>query len=228
MNINEAVHLEGIIYYQLSKRIDSILFYTKVFKLDLKLVSSLLFVERIQYGLPGVYSALQKVKCSFIDMINMIKIPGDGEKKEISDWLNFSRGFSHIKWHTARKAYKIIGDDKIYSNEDFVSYACNDDKAIKILCLILKIHIQMWKEDFKDIDSEKGVPILATLYNVSDFENKKPHANPLPGGSVLDHIYDGNYISGFNFAERVNLTYHSENMKSFIKTVESKLYENAK
>lgn len=223
MDANKELHLEGIIYYQLSKKIDSILMYSAVFNLDYRLVASILFVERIQYDLPSVYSALQKVKCTFIDMVNLIKLPCIDEKKEISDWLNFSRGFSHIKWHTARKAYKLIDNSKIYSNEDFANFAINDDISIKIQCIILMLHIQMWKQDYPNIDKVEGVPILATIFNISNFENKLPHANPRVGGSILDHICDGVYYKNLSFGERVNMTYQSLNMQSFVKIIQDKL-----
>ena len=61
------------------------------------------------------------------------------------------------------------------------------------------------------------VDILGTLYNISDFCNKKPHSNPQSGGSILPIIIDGQYIENKCFGDRVKLVYNSQSIEKFMK-----------
>lgn len=216
--------LEAIVYFQMAKHIDSVLVYCKAFSIDPKALLSILFVERIQYQLPSIYANLRKIKCSFLNMLDIAQFKSEDEyKKPISDWLNCSRGFTHIKWHTARVAHNIINDQSIFKLSDLSSYRDDPDRAIKIMCIILMIHIESWKNSYPDIDKPEGVDILGTLFNISDLKSAFPHSHPKSGGSELDHICDGVYFKSIIFGDRVKMTYNSKAMTEFFRKIENEI-----
>jgi hypothetical protein len=83
----------------------------------------------------------------------------------IVDKFNLSQGFTHIKPDTARY---VLRKKKI-SREDVLSYKDEPEISIKLTCSIIRLHIDQWKSE---IDLTNDIPILATLYNISNFRNK--------------------------------------------------------
>jgi hypothetical protein len=194
-------NFEKLIYLKLYKFKDCIEKQSLNFSVDKKLISSLLYVEHIQYDLSRIRKTYREIK-DFVIKLNNENI------NSIVDKFNLSQGFTHIKPDTARY---VLRKKKI-SREDVLSYKDEPEISIKLTCSIIRLHIDQWKSE---IDLTNDIPILATLYNISNFRNKLPHKNPRVGGSELGVIIDGEYIEKMCFGARVSKVYDSKSMNLF-------------
>lgn len=200
--------IEDYIYIEIKKQFDNIKKYSNSFNVDLKLIVSLIFVERIQYKLDKVRDIAKKVIFKFEDIIKTFY-----NNDDIIAFFNSSKGFCHIKFGTARYLVRKYRDSNILTDLELGTYHENIEISIKFSCAIINEHILMWINKVPDIRSK--IDILATLYNVSDFENKIPHNNPQSGGSILPIIIDGLYIENMCFGDRVKAVYYSKKMNEF-------------
>ena len=201
-------NIEKKIYTELKKHKECIYENSLCFNLDRRFITSLLYVEHIQYDVSKIRNIIHKSKKVFLDLLYTIE--HNKKVNNILDVLNFSEGFTHIKPNTA----KFVYIKRKISKNDVLFYRKNPDISIKITCAIIREHIDMWKSE---IDLSDNIPILATLYNISNFKNKKPHKNPRSGGSVMDNIVDGGYKEDMCFGDRVLMVYNSESMENFWK-----------
>jgi len=209
MNFDKS--LEDFIYHQISKHKDCILNECDVFQVDVKLLTSILYVERIQYNLPTIRSKIHRLKLLTLDLVDRVTNPKyilPEQAVTLTDWINTSRGFSHIKFKTARYLYL----KKVITSSELSKYKFNPEFAIRIACAILREHKKQWNE-FINVLNE--IKILSTLYNISNFKNRNPHPNPRVGGSKLPCIVDGKYIEDICFGERCEMVYKSKSMYNF-------------
>lgn len=206
--------LEDYVYEEIRKQYHFIDRYSKDFGVDPRLIVGLIFVERIQYKLDAVRFLAHRIKFKFEDFTKIFC-----NNEDVSEFFNTSKGFSHIKFGTARYLVRKYRDrGGILSDFELGTYPNNIEICIKFSCAIIKEHILMWVEKVPNI--RDCIDILATLYNISDFENKIPHGSPLSGGSILPVIIDGQYIKGVCFGDRVKQTCLSEKMDLFFKSLQ--------
>lgn len=203
--------IENKVYEDLEKFKNDIKFYSELFKVDKKLITSILYVETIHYKLPNIKKTFHRYKTIVLKKIDSTENENSLIKKmldKILNKINVSRGISNIKFNTAKEVYK----HRLIEQKDVTRYCSNPKRAIKVTCAIIRLHIDQWKSE---IDISDNIPILATLYNISNFRNKKPHKNPKSGGSELGVIVDGEYIEKMCFGDRVLKVYNSKSMKLF-------------
>ena len=203
--------LENKIYKEMCAILNTLVPACAITNVDIRLALSILYVERCQYEIASAKKILRKAKNSFASILNNVKR------------LNTSRGFSNIKPKTAEYAIAwqqdiIQPQFHIAKSIDLQNYDVDDSAAIRLMVLILYIHQKMWEIHFPKI--AKAPALLGTLYNISDFRNKLPHNNPLPGGSCMKIIIDGEYVTN-NFGIRTQLVYQSNTMETFMQTLEN-------
>ena len=74
-----------------------------------------------------------------------------------------------------------------------------------------------WEEAPEGISLRDRPEILGTLYNLG-YEHSRPHPHPLPGGSTLPVIIDGELVKNLPFGYKIlRLRDHSEAMAGFLK-----------
>lgn len=200
--------IEDFVYEEIRKQYHFIDRYSKEFEVDPRLIVGLIFVERIQYKLDIIRSLAHKIKFRFEDITKIFC-----NDKNVTEFFNTSKGFSHIKFGTAR----YLVNRRVLTDLELGTYPDNIETCIKFCCAIVREHILMWQVCVPDIRDR--IDILATLYNISDFENKPPHDNPKSGGSKLPVIIDGQYLEGLCFGDRVKKTCLSEKMDLFFKSL---------
>lgn len=215
---NEVTTLESLVYYQMETLKDSFKKWPICFDLNPRLVASIVVVERLQYHTPEALAVIKRMSLYLLDIIDKWKNPVKTNEKwtNLSDWINCSRSFCRIKWETAMTAWQMQGEPFRVSESDLCKHTFDNDLAVKVACLILHVHMEQWKPF---IDLKDRPEILATLYNISDFKNKKPHSNPQIGGSVGDVIADGELYQNLNFADRVMKVYNSSSMYKYVESL---------
>lgn len=201
--------LEKFVFKEILSQYHLIKKWSGFFNVDPLLIVSIIYIERIQYKLNTIRSLAKNIILKFEDLANKFL-----DNQEVSEFLNISKGFSHIKFNTAKYLARKYRD--IFTSLELGTYPDHIDICIKFSCAIIREHILMWEPFVYDIRNK--IDILATLYNISDFVNKKPHNNPQCGGSVLPCIIDGIYIEGLCFGDRVKKVYTSKMIQDSIST----------
>ena len=212
--------LEAFVYEQLDTHRESVFHWAEVFNLDPLLVASILIVERQQYHLPDARRAVHRAGHACLDLVQMVGklLPSDTTRRAWEGlilWVNCSRGFCRINFDTAAEAWarhRSRVNPPILSEMDICRHDQYPDLSVAVSCRSEELARQ-W-EPF--VPTVRYLPrIMATLYNVSNFENKRPHPFPAVGGSVMDVIVDGRHVEGEVFGNRVFLVVQSDNMKQW-------------
>lgn len=214
---HKDTEIEGLVYTQLEGHKLALLYWSTNYGVDIKTLISILVVERQQYNLKNLRQTVKKAAGKLVDLIDR-NHPGNKTDGwvDLETWVNNSRGFCRIKHNTAIKVMLLQTWEKWpIVRADIENYRHRPNIAIKIACQILKVHQQQWKAAAGDLEPA----ILATLYNISDFNNKKPHSSPQVGGSILPTIIDGEYLEGLNFGQRVEKVYNSKKLKEFLEKI---------
>lgn len=219
--MSERDTLEMFVYAQLGPLRPALRYWTGAFNLDMCMVASILIVERQQYHLPDALRAIRRAGHTFFDLCRMIRFPGHDTTKSpwtnLPDWLNCSRGFCRIKLDTAIEAWHRHRGrpDPLITEMDLCHHDVDASLSVAVSCMILDELARQWETEVPNI--RHSVSILSTLYNVSNFHNKKPHSAPSVGGSILDVVVDGVPFGGEYFGERVVRVYNSTTMQRWMK-----------
>lgn len=214
--------LEGLVYHQLGALRGPLLQWAEAFDLDARMVAAILVVERQQYHLPQALRAICRAGNTLLDLVGVWGKPAaeyvDSTRgwAGLESWLRCSRGFCRIKWETAEAAWArhkarggVLVDERIICH-----HTLDAGMSIAVSCMILDELARQWEPTVSKI--RYLVPIMATLYNVSNFANKPPHSLPRVGGSMLGVVADGVYISESSFGDRVETVYYSRAMSAFM------------
>lgn len=203
--MREAYHkIEKVVHHQLSDLGGSIREYSAQFGLDASAVAAILYTERVQYHLPTMAAAVHRAGHTLVDLFSRLseKIVTGENWRGVNAWLNCSRSFCRIKWETAKRAMQLQPKPWQVSELELCRHTHDDRLAVKVACLILATHVRQWAPF---VDISRDTAILATLYNISDFQNKKPHGAPRVGGSVGCTIAGGELVSDVCFGERARI-----------------------
>jgi len=219
---NDDGTLENFVYRQLNPLRPAIEYWSEVFDLDMVLVASILVVERQQYHLPEAMRAVRRMGHSVLDLMHMVGgcVGEDTTKRAwrgLMAWVNCSRGFCRIKFDTATEAWnrhRQRHSRPLLSEMDICNHETNPFLSVAVSCVILDELAHQWFFAVRCI--RKQPAIMATLYNISDFNNKQPHPYPQSGGSVMETIIDGVDFEGVPFGDRVAAVMKSENMKKWM------------
>lgn len=208
--------IEEYCYNEIFEHYSDIIKYCNEFSLDYKLVISIIYTERCQYGCSFLRRALKGLAIELVSLLSPAelakKIDVTKDELTLSNWVNHSRGFSHIKMTTLSTAYHRVKQYYLLDNYKVCNYTETPSNGIYATCIILRALIDQWEE----YCIESNIPVLATLFNISNFTNKLPHPNPRVGGSVMPTIIDSELITD-EFGTRVTAVYHSKTLEKWCK-----------
>lgn len=209
--------IEALTYHQLRQLWPIIQNYAGRFRLDPYLVASILVVERQQYHLPTMVRAVRRLIHRGLDLVELIRQPVHVSDRwwGVVSWVNCSRSFCRIRWETAEAAWRRhcrrMDRAAIFTELELCQHTADHRLAVGVSCMILDELARQWEPEVPRI--REDVAIMATLYNISDFQNKQPHKSPQIGGSILDMVSDSHYYENTPFGERVKIVFNSNNMR---------------
>lgn len=212
--------LEEFVYRQLIPLRRDIFAWSEVFGVDPAVVAAVLVVERQQYHLPQALRAIRRAGHSALDLLRLAATAaGDntGTWRGLVSWLGCSRGFCRIKFDTAAEAWRRHRsrvERPVLGEMDICHHEASPALSVAVSCMILDELARQWEPVVPDI--RQRPEILATLYNVSDFANKPPHADPRVGGSVLDVVVDGIVYHAEPFGIRVVRVMQSRKLRGYL------------
>lgn len=213
-NILTHQEIEYKIYQDMIKYRSVALIEANNFKLNPKILFSILYVEKIQEDLDEYLTWMRNIKC------NLVSNERAGQLfSVILGWIGCTMGYAHILPDTAREAIRILKNTKEYaifvSYEDIKEYMNDVNVSIRLMAAILRAIIIYWDK----VNISNNPAILATLYNIIDFKKCMPipHNKPKSGGVCLSSIIDGEYIKSMSFGDRVQKVYTSNTLDMFMK-----------
>ena len=208
--------IENLVYTQLLDHTLALKFWPREYGIDIKVLLAILVIERQQYNLKTLRRAAKKFVGQLVDLIDCSHPGGKDTWVDLATWVNNSTGFCRIKHTTAVRAMLLQTREALpVTMEDVHNYRYSPAIAIKIACQILKQHQKQWEP----VAGVLKPSILATLYNISDFENRAPHSSPQVGGSIRPCIVDGVHLVGLNFGTRVEKVYNSKKLRKFLEDI---------
>jgi len=214
----KIIDIEKLVFDDMKNYHQPIFEYSNFFDIDVGILASVIYVEKVQYELPNILSKLRMYKNGLCQqrVFNAI----------LYKWLKRTAGYTHVMGNMVfctEKKFREMNSKYagVLTEKDQELLPFNVDVSIKVSAAILRCIYEFW---LPEIDVKHDPAILGTLYNINfRYEKPLPHKNPVPGGSDMDLIIDGkHYQNGIdylhlNFGTRTKLVYNSQSMANFLR-----------
>jgi len=211
----DRAKVEAEVYRELSRYVPRIEELCGELEVDPFAVYAILYIEKMQYELDSLRSAKKSAQ-EFLQGLPALH-------DSLTVWAGLSSGYAHIKPDFAVVTFQRM--ENIPEHAGFLTprdievlyYSSRPEAALRIMVAGLYLLNREWEEAPEGISLRNRPEILGTLYNLG-YEHSLPHPHPLPGGSTLPVIIDGELVKNLPFGYKIlRLREHSEAMAGFLK-----------